>query len=176
MKFKIVPLFTLLVAFAVGGTGCMCTSTVLRKCNKTTVDTFSPSAVYQKTNQPTVYALEGINHNYDLTSSRAYLIVSHDILISWHRTNDITSLDGLKKWQYDLSQEHAIPYQTGLELKRKLPPHYQKIIELPQNDISIYVGEGGPNTWMVILLPFTVVADIATFPVQVILVASHPRM
>lgn len=151
-------------------TGC-CTSSLVEHSNRKTVDTFSPVAVYQSANGDG-FALEGSmqkgyaddpilrntgsNHELPLHS---YLIVNQDFSMSEHfGTNGNHALAQIKRYSPDIAR-HS-------KLERRLPLNFEKIAELPKNQLSIGIRERHRERALLVFLPFTVATDAAALPLQ----------
>jgi hypothetical protein len=167
MKTKIVFHLALVVALAAFATGC-CTASLMSKFHVKTIDDFNPSAIYQSTNND-YFALEGTIHNYlkiaveknhfrHLNSGvHSYLIIPRKQLQFADLTNNTNTITDIKK----LSPDQTKHFKT----KDTLPSNFQKVTDLPKNDVWIDAGEHRPNGGIIIFVPFTVAADVALIPI-----------
>jgi len=167
IKVKIVFYLALLIALATFATGC-CTTSLMSKFHEKTIDDFNPSAIYQSTNND-CFALEGTIHNYlkiaaepnyfrHLNSGvHTYLIIPQKQLQFADLANETNTLAEIKK----LSPDQTKHFKT----ENKLSSNFQKVADLPKNDVWIDAGEHRPNGGIIIFVPFTVAADIALIPI-----------
>ncbi len=140
-------------------TGCVCTRFTNKKVGYKCFDVFCPSAVYRK-ESPVSFALEGTRVKRG-QSFHAFLIIGNDLLAGANvQTNQTLTVEDIHR-TYDL-------IFIRQETPSKLPPDYARVAVLPKNDLHIQVDDYYPGQSWGYLLPFAVLADVATFPVQVI--------
>ena len=103
MKPKIAVHLMLMVSIAPLLTGCLCMTAVANKCDKRTVDSSNPSAVYRKTASTNCFVLEGMRKNdlyHESEPFQAYLFVPEYLLVYDHLgENGMLSLEDIKKVQ-----------------------------------------------------------------------------
>jgi hypothetical protein len=164
MKIKIFFLLAIVAALALGGSGC-CTYLLVDSTRYTTRDTFNPSAMYQTTNHDS-FALEGARFN-DATehglsnSNHVFVLMPKARLLPPNlRTNDTLSLGDIQTLPED--------YTKRLKTKTRLPDNYERIAGLPANHAGLVLQEHHPRRVRYVFTPFTVAADVATAPIQVI--------
>jgi hypothetical protein len=164
MKTKIAFQFVFLATITLWMNGC-CTASLVQNSGRRTADTFSPSAVYRTTNHNT-FALEGTRHN-DTTvfkvspSVHSYLIIPKTSLASANLpTNEPLSLAEIRTF--------PAAFTLHLKTTKKLSANYEKIANLPNNDVNFEIKEHHPGRVKFVLLPFSVAADAATLPLQII--------
>jgi hypothetical protein len=171
MKTKIIFHLVFVIALATFATGC-CTASLMSKFHEKTIDDFNPSAIYQSTNNDS-FALEGTIHNYlriaveknywrHLNSGvHTYLIIPQKQLQFTNLTDETNTLAEIKK----LSPDQTKHFKT----KNTLPSNFQKVADLPKNEVWIDAGEHRPNGGLIIFIPFTVAADVALSPIYLII-------
>ena len=145
-------------------TGCICTNCAGGRIGTPYYDTFNPSAVYRREN-PVGFALEGTMEKKG-KSSRAFLIVPDELLVRAHaQTNRTLSLG-------DIQRAFDPLVSLGEVTHRSLPRVYTKVAVLPTNTIKLDMGRRESGGGWGYLIPFAFIADVATFPFQVIYVAA----
>jgi len=147
--------------------GC-CSIELIGSSNKTVVDGFYPTAVYQSTNGSCI-ALEGTLHlnrsskagiNYRPPAGPSYLLVSE--VYSGHQpfpADTSLALDRIQKFPRD--------FAVHSKLRQQLPSSYKKIVDLSKYPWRIEARIHHPNRAVLAFLPFTVAADAATSPFQI---------
>lgn len=141
-------------------TGCMCTNAVGRHIGFPYYENFEPSVVYRREN-PVGFALEGTRETKG-ESVRAFVIVQDYFLGRVDAlTNQALSVEDIQKAYYNFALR---PDET----RPKLPQGYVRVAVLPKNDLAIMVGPCYPVSGWNFLMPFAFIADLATFPFQLI--------
>jgi hypothetical protein len=174
LNLKLLFRITLVILTAPLLTGCMLSYGVVHGSGTRTVDTLHPSAVYRLIGSTNNFALEGMKKNCfygEKPPFKAYVFIP-DFLISnanLQASNtlsieNIRALGNAKSWNFP---------DTGLKCKKKLPRNYEKISDLPDNNITFEVKEHHPYAYVALFLPVAVVADVVTFPFQVVFVWGH---
>lgn len=162
MNAKIVFRCLVIITLIMLMPGCF-TRSALKNYQSRTADTFNPSAVYQAPNHDG-FVLEGIRHNnpeYSQPSLHAFVLIPKERLASVHlQTNQDLSLEQIRRLPPDLT--------TRLKSKKQLPSNYEKIASLPPNDINFELKVHHPGRAVFMVLPFTVVFDVATSPFQIL--------
>jgi hypothetical protein len=164
MKTKIIFQFILLALLAAGGSGC-CTYLLVDSTHYTTRDIFRPSAVYETTNLDSI-ALEGTRYN-DATehglsnSNHVFVILPEGTLPPPNLQSNVTLSAG---------DVRTLPpdYVQGLKIKTQLPANFEKKATLPPNNTSLLVKEHHPRRIRYVFVPFTLAADVATAPIQLV--------
>lgn len=170
MKPKSVFNLILVVAVVQFLTGCICTHAILEKSNERSVDTLNASAVYRQTTNH-VFALEGTRTNHDKTSVHAFLMIPQYLLAyAQLQTNKNLSLEEIRKLEIKKSENFPA---RNLESKSRLSSDFEKIAELPRNDVNIEVKEHHPKAFLFILLPGAFAADVVTLPFQCFYAFTH---
>jgi hypothetical protein len=163
MKPKSILNLALTVALAPFLPGCMLSYSTVECANKTQMDTFNPSSVYQKEN-PRSLMLEGTRYNHDQTQVHAYVIIPEQVLLYY--TNGDFTLQNVK----DL-QEHI--GTTYLKHSRHLRSGYVKVADFPKNDVQIEMVAHHPNAYLLIFLPMTFIIDVVAFPVEAVIAVRN---
>ena len=164
MNLRMICLMAMVALLATFATGC-CTTELVYTAEYTTHDKLNPSAVYQTTNHDS-FALEGTRFNDD--SERGVNNSNHVFVLAPKanikpldlRTNDNLSINDIN------SLDSA--YTKNLNTKKQLPANYQKVADLPTNNVSIVIKDRHPKRAMLVFLPVTVAVDAATSPLQII--------
>lgn len=162
IKIKALFLLALLALLASGTTGC-CTYLLVSSTHYKTQDTFNPSAVYETTNRD-IMALEGTryknatDHGY-ASPSHVFVVLPQGVLPPPILQSNVTASAG---------DTRTLPsdYAKGVKIKTQLPPGYAKISDFPANNTAIVVAEHHPRRIRYVFVPFTLVADAATSPIQ----------
>jgi hypothetical protein len=150
--------FICAVALAAFATGC-CTGSVIDDMKRTTSDRFSPSTIYRSKDGHD-FAVAGTWRRYNSTNQlRRFLMVPHETLAKHHLDTNDLSVAVLGQLPYDLT--------VHLKMAKTLPPDYHKIADVPVNNFNVDVNEHHPGRASAIMLPFTVAADTATLPIQI---------
>lgn len=164
MKLKILFLLALLALLAGGTTGC-CTYLLVSSTHYKTQDTFNPSAIYETTNRDTI-ALEGTRFQNATDHQQAnpghvfVLLPPGELPPAILQAGATSSTGDMRTLPPD--------YLKKLKIKTQLPSGYEKISEIPTNNITIIVAEHHPRRVRYVFAPFTLVADAATSPVQLV--------
>lgn len=170
MKLKFV--FLTAMALALFATGC-CTTSLMVTYHKRNVDYFNPSAVYQATNAN--FVLEGVYSNEPVHASdvterfHGYIAIPQEVLSAqnFEATSNL-SLDQIGDFQSQLTRP--------LKTEKTLSPDHQKVADLPENDIGLQVNARYPNRAIILLIPFSIAADIVTFPIQLpVFIILNPK-
>jgi hypothetical protein len=125
MKPKTVFHLALVVALVPLLPGCILSHNTIDCANKAYIDTFNPSAVYQK-KDPNSLALEGLIQNHNHTQQHVYVIIPQEILLYY--TNGDFSLENVKNLRNHIDT-------TELKHSRHLPSGYVKIADFQKNDV-----------------------------------------
>jgi hypothetical protein len=171
MTSKISFLFTLAVFVSLLLTGCMCTNAVVSGLNERSVDVLvNPTAVYRHIDSTNNFALEGNrkNHFYhDKAPYHAYVFIPDYLLDRSHlQKTNVLSLENVVEIAKIKSENFP---DENLASTKKLSRSYIKVASLPENNISLEVEVHYPKAYCAPLLPFAIVADVVSFPIQAIL-------
>lgn len=132
-------------------------------------DKFNPFTIYQSKNAGR-FALEGTYCDLDYVDEHAenffaaprshgYLIISQKKLTSHHfETNGLVLLDEIKKLSPKIT--------TPLKPENKLPANYEKVADLPKNDVILNINERRHYSGLIVMLPFAFAVDVVAFPLE----------
>lgn len=141
--------------------GC-CTGSLIHPVERKTTDKFHPTAYY-KLKTEKFYALEGIRDNSTSeTNTHCFLIVPQSKF-----SNDTTQINQIEM----VAQIRNLPSSvtTQCMVKKKLTFDCDKIVELPENDISLVVEEHHRDRGLYVFSPITVALDVVTAPFQIVI-------
>lgn len=169
MNIKILCQLAFLLALALGNSGC-CTYLLVNSTHYQTQDTFNPLALYAKTNDSDTLALEGTRYN-DATE--------HGLTNASHAFVVLPRMEGAIPFNthpdFRLSADNVqalLPTYPGyiktLKIMARQPAAFSKVADLPPNKISLVVQEHHPRRIRYVFVPFTLAADAATSPIQLI--------
>lgn len=166
VKIRMAVHFVAAITLAWLASGC-CTYLLLDSTHYKTRDTFNPSALYQATNHAD-FALGGTRfknstEHGQTNASTAFVIMPKKELVPENlRMNDMLSLEDLQILPPD--------YTKGLKTKTQLPAKYTEMTTYPTNNVSIVLKEHHPRRYRYVFVPVAVMADVVTFPIQIICV------
>jgi hypothetical protein len=163
-----------LVVMVISLSGC-CSSQLRAHCEKTVVDRFMPSALYQASNSNrmvlggTIHKGVALGQAFWLESDKkrrvipVFLILPQSEIISTNNEGWLQNLD--ERWP-----------QGTPAVTRRLPANYSKIADLRNESRRTALIAGSTRSsysgWMA-LAPLTLTVDIATSPIQLILLGLY---
>jgi uncharacterized protein YceK len=139
--------------------GCF-TAATTSKISQPQTESFYPRTLYKSKTDGGI-AVEGTWTNHREESYHAFLMIPEKILADAHRNTggDVTFAD-ISALSPEVRKE--------LQLKKKLPSGYEKIYDFPKNQTDVDLNETTKvHIGAIGALPFTLVIDAATLPVQV---------
>jgi hypothetical protein len=158
MKTKIAVHFGSLIVLIGLATGC-CTSAVMKDFHRTTVDNFNPSSAYESTNSDG-FALMSNRHDPPFAIIPESELLSHKIYL----TNTNLLLEQIRRLPPELTKQ--------VSLRQKLPANFEKVANLPRNNIYLDVREHHLGRAVIIFAPFALAVDILTAPIQLVMILS----
>ncbi|HXE43109.1 MAG TPA: hypothetical protein VN516_08800 [Candidatus Baltobacteraceae bacterium] len=169
MKTRIATYFLFVVLLATIATGC-CTHGLMKTSRMEIHDVFCPTAIYQSTNNNS-FALEGTFHKQVVrpegfladrqAPTHSYLIIVQN---DWPSAS--FQMNG-NLWVGEIKKLSSYPLKNQM-LKSKLSGDFEKIADLPKNDIGLEIKKHHPYQAMVVFLPITVATDIALSPIYLV--------
>ena len=171
MKAKIVLRFLSALVLSSLLSGCLFTHATVRENygSQVQTDTFSPTTIYKSSNDGGI-ALEGIwDHNGK--QAHAYLIIPETVFLEAHNnTKGDVSLDDIQRLPPEV--------RKTLQLEKQLPKGYEKVADLKNNGGGVVLSSTNQEkvrVGKIGMVPFAFVADVATFPLQVLFLSMLPK-